>query len=50
MCMRKSSKLLERPKALFTTTEFEKTIVNVAKAEKKSNDDIWLNPKYQING
>ena len=33
--MRKSSKLLERPKALFTTTKFEKTIVNVAKAEKR---------------
>jgi len=35
MCIRKSSKLLERPKALFTTTQFEKTDVNVAKAEKR---------------
>ena len=35
MCIRKSSKLLERPKALYTTTESEKITVNVAKAEKR---------------
>ena len=37
--------MLLTPKAWFTKAELETIDVNVAKAEKRTKMNIWLNPK-----
>lgn len=33
--------IIGEPKALFTTTQFERTNVNVTKVEKSNRDGLW---------